>query len=269
MSSRLVLAAVLMACFSAPLAAQRRAQPGQQQVPLQPVEVRGTIEGLARGRMIVRDVNNQPWQVAIPVNAKVQVTGGADLDCLRNGMFIEFIAELDDRGVLKDKVGALTIVTLSPERQMGLFPPVAITELGDFDWGANNDQDHQAAKPTKRSGGKAVVRAGKYRIVGRLTVARGGKLSVQVGRGSIPLELAEPTAVTIDIRDYSVASQGDHAIVKGVMMPGRPGMAQAAEVTIELAKPLSGAKKKGPAAKTKRPAKRPEKKEGLPEMPAE
>ena len=270
MSLRLGLAAVLMACLSGPLLAQnfqRRAQPGRQPAALEPVEIRGVLEGVMRGRMIVRDVNNQPWQVAVPLNTKVQVTGGAEVDCLQTGMFIEFTVELDDRGASKGKIGSLAIVTLSPKRPMGLFPAKIAIDQDDWDWGGEKDQGRQAAKPTKRAAG--AVPAGTYRIVGRLMVGRGGKLSVQVGRASLPFELAEPTAVTVDISDYSVASQGDHAIVKGMMMPNLPGMAKATKVTIELAKPLLAAKKKGPAAKAKRPAKRPKKKEGLPEMPAE
>ena len=267
---RLGFAAVLMACLSGPLPAQnfqRCAQHGRQPPALEPVEIRGVLEGVMRGRMIVRDVNNQPWQVAVPLNTKVQVTGGAEVDCLQTGMFVEFTVELDDRGASKDKIDALTIVTLSRERQIGLFPAKVAIDQDDLDWGAENAQGREAAKPSKRAAG--AVPAGTYRIVGRLMVGRGEKLSVQVGRASLPFELAEPTAVTVDISDYSVASQGDHAIVKGMMMPNLPGMAKATKVTIELAKPLSGAKKKGHATKAKRPAKRPKKKEGLPEMPTE
>ena len=103
-------------------------------------------------------------------------------------------------------------------------------------------------------------------------IDRGGKLKVQAGRATLPLELTEQPTVAVDSGDYTVATKGDKITIKGVMMPTRAGpMTQAKEVKIEMAEPLVGGKKKGPAAKSdaKRPAKHPKKDEGLPEPAAE
>jgi hypothetical protein len=284
MLPRLVVATVLLVGLSTSLHAQninpRHLQPNrqqqqqqlnrqQQQAAVQLPEIQGTVEGVTRGRIAVLASDNQPWHVAVPANAKVQVTGGATADYLQPGLLVEFKAEIDDRGAIKEKVGELTIVTLSPDRQPGLFPAEAAGEPGGFAEGAERGgKSGKPAKRTKTAAGKGAVAAGAYRIVGKLTAGRGGKLSVQAGRGTLALELTEQPTVSIDVNDYTIASKGDKITVKGI---GRPGMAQATEVKIELAEPLSGAKKKGSSAKSepKRSPKRPKKDEGLPEPPAD
>ncbi len=273
MLSRLLLTAVLVIGLSASLQAQNNAYPRQLQrgrpaVVVQPREIQGVIEGVARGGIAVIDSNNQPWQVVVPPAAKVQVTGGATADYLQTGLIVAFKAEVDNRGAIKEKVGELTIVTLSSEKQMGLFPD-AVNDQGE----AGGDGGGSGGKPARRGKGPAAgaVPAGAYRIVGKLIVGRGGKLSVHTGRGVLPLELADQPTIAIDVADYTIAAKGDKISVKGVMMAGRAGLAQAHEVTIELVEPLVGVKKKVPPAKSeaKHPAKRPKKDEGLPEPAAD
>lgn len=280
MLPRLLLAATLVVGLSASLEAQmqqppRGQQPGRQPMPgrqqqmqpaAQPIDIQGTVEAVAQGRMMVLDAASQSWQVALPANTKVQVIGGASADYLQNGMFIEFQGDVDARGNLEEKVDHLTIVTLSPEKQPGLFPLESDA--------AGDDPGGFGAKPAKPAkGGKAGASvAGSYRIIGKLMVGRGGKLSVQTGRGSLPLELTEEATIAVDMGDYSVAAKGDKVTVKGLMMPTMPGRAQAVDVKIELAEPLGGAattKKKPARPESKKPAKRSKKDKdgGLPEPP--
>ena len=101
-----------------------------------------------------------------------------------------------------------------------------------------------------------------------MKVERGGKLKVQTPQGAVSLELTEQPTVAVDSSDYTIATKGDKISIKGVMMPTRSGpVTQAKEVKIELAEPLVGGKKKGPAAK--HPAKPAKKDEGLPEPAAD
>ena len=55
--------------------------------------------------------------------AKVQVTGSATADCLQTGLIVELKADIDDHGAMKEKVGELTIISLSAEKQQGCFRP--------------------------------------------------------------------------------------------------------------------------------------------------
>jgi hypothetical protein len=283
MFSRLFLATGLVIGLSVSLQAQynprHQMQPGRQPaVAAQPAQIQGTIEGIARGGLMVLDSNNQPYRVAVPRNAKVQVIGTATADFLQPGLIVEFKAEVDDAGALKEKVAEMTIVSLSAEKHAGLFPADSEGKAGEDKGGlgapAERGSKPAKKKPTKHSGKGATraIPAGSYRIVGRLTV-ESGKLAVQTPDGKAPLELTEEPKISVDCADCTVANQGDKITVKGIAMPARPGMmrmVQASEVKIELAEPLAGVQKKGPAAKSeaKHGAKRPKKEEGLPE-PAE
>ena len=125
-----------------------------------------------------------------------------------------------------------------------------------------------AARPRGKAAG--AVAAGKYHIVGRLIVGRGGALSVQPGRGALPFALADDPTIKVDMADFSAVRQGYDGFGKGMMMPNRPGLAQAREVKVTLPEPPAGAKKK-PAAKPEdkqspeSPKKGKDKDAGLPE----
>lgn len=295
MLSRLFLAVALVVFLASAVQAQfggnqRRGQGGAG-AQMQPAEIEGVIErSMQGGILVLDDKNRQPWRVAIPQNAKVTVTGTAAADYLQADVCVEFEADVDDHGALKEKVDKLTIVTFSPQKQPGLFPPGSEDEGAGFDDGAGADAKpakHGAAKggaakgtaakgTAAKSAGKGkggAIPAGSYRIVGSLKTARGGKFSVNTGRGMLPLELTSEPTITVKCSNYLLASKGDKASIKGMTMPNQAGLAQATEVKIELAEPLAGVKKKGAPAKgeAKRPAKRPkkEKDEGLPEPAAD
>jgi hypothetical protein len=266
----------------APKLNQQQLQQMQQRKQLQQIqqyqmmEIQGVLENMARGRLVVIDDKNQTWQIAVPTTAQLHILGTANADCLRNGMLIEFTAEIDDHGALKEKIGELTVISPSPDKQMGLFPADAADEKKeDPAVEPNDNRAKKSVKSAKHPGGKTAgagaVPAGSYRIVGRLVAGRNGKLSIHVGRGTMPLELTEQPTVNLDISDFSGVSKGDKIKVKGVMMTARPGMAQATEVTIELSQPLTGTTRKMPAAKSdaKHPSKRSEKETGLPEPAAD
>ena len=243
------------------------------------MDIQGTIQGVAKGGIVVAG-NNQTWRVAIvpgtkmQAGTKVQVTGTATADSLRSGLIVELVAEIDSHGAVQGKVDALTITSLTREKQMGIFP-----SGDDSGFGGNGMDD--SGKPAKRSGhtaGKAAPHAqtaGSYRVVGLLSV-RGGALSVQPGRGrsALMFELAEQPKINIDTADLSLVRVGQDVSVKGFASPRQPSMIQAAEVKIKLPEPKGGDKKEPaakPEAKDAKKAAKPAKKaegEGLPEPDA-
>jgi hypothetical protein len=270
MLPRLILTGFLTIALATPLHAQNRRGAGGHQPSIftEPADITGTVEAVQPPQIAVLGLNSHAWFVLIPPNAKVQVTGSAEVDCLKMGLMIEFKADIDDQGKIKEKVGELTIVSLSPEKQPGLFPPDEPAQEGGF--GDFATPERGKPKPPKRTSGG--MPAGTYRVVGKLMV-RGGKLSVQTGRKLLPFETTEQPKIAVDFRDYSVATKGDKITVKGMAAPNppnmamQPGRAQAKEVHIELAEPLTDAKKKA-KPEMKRPPKRSKKDadEGLPEQ---
>ena len=258
MLSRLFLAAMLVIGLSASLQAQPR---GRQPVPqlqfTEKKEVQGSIDAVAPGGMLITDsATTLPLRVIIPPNAKIQVLGKASHEYLRAGQLIEFKANVDEKGAIKDKVEELTVVV---DKRIGVFSAEESLESGEM--GA------APKKPAKRTGG--AIPAGTYSIVSKLA-ASGGKFSVKVGRSIA--ELADEPTIKVDLTDYSLAVKGDKVSVKGMKAAGQD-LLRAEEVKIELAEPLAGAKKKGPPAKgeAKKPSKRSkkDKDEGLPEQPAD
>jgi hypothetical protein len=260
MLPRLFLAAGLVFALSAFAEAQpRRGQAAPQAQFTEPKEIEGPITGVMQGLIVITNTATTfPCRVIVPPNAKVQVTGTAKADYLRAGLLVEFQGEVDDRGALKDKVGELTVVAPSPDRHVGVFLPAADGE-GAFGGAA-------PAKPAKRTGG--AIAAGTYRIVSRLAAA-GGKFSVKIGRNVT--ELTDEPKIKVNLSDYTLASKGDKATIKGMKAAGQE-VIKAEEVKIELAEPLAGGvKKKTPAkAKAEHPKRsKKEKESGLPEPAAE
>jgi hypothetical protein len=233
-----------------------RGQAQQPQQPQQPqsVDIAGKVEGVTTGGLTVAGENEQSWQVVIPRDAKVHVVGEAAADYLHAGLFVEFEAELNEHGAIQGKIAELKIVTPSADHPAGVFPSGG---------GGFGGQDGAAAKGAKRG----ALTAGKYRVLGRLSAARGGKYSVSA-RGTMPFELAEDAKLLVDVSDWNLAAKGDKITVKGMMMPGRQGFAQAQEVKIELSEPLTSGKKKPPQKPTKKPPIRAKPDAGLP-APAE
>jgi len=287
--SVVALFALLILGVSPPAHAQNRRNPAAMQPQTEPANINGTVDGVMPGRIRLLDGTNQPWLVAVPNNAKVHVAGTAKADFLRSGIFVEFKGEIDNRGTVKEKVGELTIVTPTQERPMGIFPgdsKAGDAKPGEDQGGFGAGMGGPAGGPGGgKAGGKTGGKAGgkrggpaggtpdggACRVVGRVANCKGNKLGINAGRGIVQIELADEPTINVESADYTLACKGDKISVKGAMMRGSAGLAQANEVKIELAEPLSGIKKKPTPTKPepKRPPKRPKKDEGLPEPAAD
>ena len=261
---RVFLAVVVLLCPPAWLQAQA------------PTKIQGVIEGVMRGGMIVTNkADTFPWRIVVAPNTQILVTGTATGSYLRPGQWVEFEVELDDQGAIKDKIDELTIITRSADKPIGVFPADAATDdgqggfganqgdgFGGIDWGENEKPAKKSRKPG-RSIAKGALTAGAYRVVGQLAGGRDGKFSVRAGRRPLPFELAEQATIKVALNDFSVVARGDKVSIRGMKAPGQTRAALAVELTIELAEPLVGKKKRVPAKpKAKRGAKKPA---GLPE----
>ena len=266
MSFRCFLATCLVLSLPALLQAQYYPNRRAQQPGWQPAEFQGTIQTFAKGGLVVACNNNQMWKVAILPATQIHVTGATTADALRSNLIVEFTADIDARGAIQGKIDKLTITSLTKDKTVGLTPAAA--EGADDDqggFGANlggpaTDAGTKPAKPPAHAAKKTNSRktaAGRYQVVGRLIVGRGSALSVQPGHGALAFQLAEQPEIKIDMADFSLVRPGNQVSVQALVMPSRPGVAQAVTVKVKLPEPPGGEKKS--------PADRPEAKK--PAMP--
>ena len=251
MAYRVTLAAFVVLGVSAPVCAQGvRPPPGHHgvQPPTEEFQAEGTIEAIGPGRIqLLSSANpNQHWIVAILPQTKLVVTGTATADFLAARMYVRFTAEFDKHGNVKDKISQLTIFTPSQDTYLGVRPAEGGSETG-----AAAEQDKfGAAAGGGADGGKRHVKAGGampagvYSVAGQITGVQKGTLTVAVGGAALKIEVADDAKIDVRVADYRFARQGDKISVKGKMLPGKPGLGQAAggHVKIEAAEPFSGAK---------------------------
>jgi hypothetical protein len=213
---------------------------------------KGTIQAVTRGRIqMATDATEaaKSWTVMIDPKTVVHVTGSAEPDFLRAGLFVRFTAELDKSAVAKEKVQQLTIFSPSPANQPGVWPG-----------GEAPSGDKPAEGGSRRGGGAArgavaskALEAGVYTVAGRITGFRKGRLMVNAGRSTVRADVAEDAKIDVDFADYLAAKPGDKiSVTKGMILPARPGLAQAQELSIQLSEPLALPKKK--PARSKLPA---------------
>ena len=238
---------------------------------LEPFAAEGTVQAvMPRGIQMLTD-STQNWMVIIDPKTVIHVTGTAEADFLRAGIFIRFTAEVDKRGSAKEKLEQLTIFTPSQQNFPGIWPegqgpaddkPAEGQRRFGTGIGGVPPVGRANAAPNGRAAGKAPT-SGVYSIAGRITRCRKDRLTVNAGRAAVRVQLAEDPKIDVDFADYSVAKPGDRiSVTKGKMFAGRIGLAQAQELTIKLSKPLSLAKKKPIRPKPppkKRPRRQPQK----------
>ncbi len=212
----------------------------------EPFAATGTIEAIAQGKVQILTNTDQQWLVEIVPQADIKVTGTAKVDFLRPGMFVKLTADFDKRGKAAEPVGRLILFTPSQQEMIGAWPEGA----------APSDDAEAPAANNRRDQG-----AGRYTIHGRLTGNRKGKWTVNAGAVTVEFKLAEEPTIDVEIADYSFAKKGDKISIKrGKMFAGRMGLAQASKLEIELAEPLTLAKKKSRRSRkptSKRSSKKP------------
>jgi len=257
MFSRLLLAAsVVLLVVTGAQAQQRR---GGAKPQMSPFAAQGTVQAVKFGAIQMLTNTNQTWIVFVDQKSKISVTGTAEADFLRPGLFVQFSVELDKRGKAQAPVSKLTIFTPTEQAQIGIWPVGSVPVPG----AADNPFGAGAANPQPRSKGPV---AGEYAVHGRITSVRKDKYTVYAGRGAVQIELADIPQINVDFADYSVVQKGDAITVsRGQFPQGMMGRAKASELSIVLSDPLTGPRKKKPV-RTK-PPEQPEGPEGPDDKP--
>ena len=202
-------------------------QQQQQQQAHQELHGKGELEAVgAAGFAAVLD--GQPWKVAFEPKKqlKIEVTGSATPEFLMPGMFVKFKGDFDKKGKATADVKELEIFTPN-EKEL----PGATKSGGAF----------EAAAPQK---GPPSNLPTTYEIAGRITGMKKGTMIVSCPNLTVHADVAPDATIKVSVADLSLASAGDKIEVKGWYLKGKEGYGYANEVSVQLANPLSGPKKK-------------------------
>ena len=232
-------------------AAQRNRNPAMQPQPLQPIKISGTLASTGPNMVQLTTNQNQTIYVMVGPNTQVSVTGTAEQDYLKSGVTVEFVAEVAKGGAVTDKIGHLRIVSLTADRPAGLSPPEPALVEKKGEKGAKPEEEKPLlpggglldSKPAKGRS-SAMQFPGKFTVRGAIKLCKDGKLTVAASHGpTIKADLAGDLSIDVDMVDLRAAQRDDRVTVNGLTSQARPNMVMAESIKIELANPLSGAKK--------------------------
>ncbi|HEV3416255.1 MAG TPA: hypothetical protein VG056_05565 [Pirellulales bacterium] len=236
----LVLALIWVAIFSSAAQAQQggiygpranKQQQQQQQQAKQDLHGKGQMEAVGNG-VFKAVLDGDPWVIKLEKNAKVMVKGTATADFLMPGLFVKFKGDIDKKGKAAEQVKELEIFTPSENDPLGATP-------------TGNALDASTLKKTPS------VVPSPYDIAGRISAIKKGAIIVACPGMTVHAEVAPDAKVKVNVADLSFASPGDKMEAKGWFIKGKEGYAYASEVTVDMANPLTGPKKKVPLHATK------------------
>jgi len=284
------LGVTLLMVSSALAQPPNRNNPGMQGMQrMQKIKVVGTFVTADQTHIQMSTNTNQPVMVLTGPDTEVSVTGTAEQEYLKSGVNVEFVAEVDKTHTVKDKITKLLVISPTADRPIGLFPPESATPVKKAGKGenaegekhgppgpgpgpdpgiggppgpprqrrppANADADSQGGdlfngKPAKAK--KNVPQfPGTFTVRGTIKMSKNGAITVSAGRGpTVKAVLANDATIDVVMSDFHAAQRDDKVTVNGFTNQAHPNMVMAESISIELANPLTGAKKR-----TTRPAK--------------
>lgn len=268
-------------------ALQPRAGRAPGVIQLMPIQLEGTVAAVRPGMVAVTTAAGETWALRIPRQAEIRVTGTAEPDVLRPGLYVRFIAPVDKRrSRVEEKVGKLTI--FSPSQGVGRMPGVFYPgQEGEAPGlqpkpgmpprlprpqlpGVQPDapQPQEGPAPRRAARGREAEKRPKtgtdietFDIRAQIKAVKGRWLTVYARNAffkpTLRFELTDKPEITLDLNSYTLAKSGDKISARGVQIA--PQAVQAMRVEIELAEPLSNSRKKPKRPAGKRPPGRPSK----------
>jgi hypothetical protein len=167
-----------------------------------------------------------------PRKTKIECNGKAKASYLQPGLLVRFRGDFDKKGIAKEDITELAIVSPSETNE----PGVAADEIGG---------DDEKRKPKKDGGSRLVV--------GTIKQFKEGQLIVQADGRAIRATLAKDAEIRVELDDFTLAEAGDKIQFQG-RMPGQqpaegPSQAIADEITITFTEPFEGNTKVKPKGK--------------------
>ena len=198
----------------------------------------GTIEGLAGDVLQIKNAAGVPWMVRVGPQAKVTVEGSAETSYLRPGINVQFSADLDAKFAVATPITELALYTPESKKDAGLY---------------SGEDTKAVRKPA----------AGHYTVKGRVASLKGENLVVLAGGKKVAGKLSPQATIKVNVADIDLAQPGDTVKIIGWTSKTQRGQAESSTVSVTMAKPLAGVKKKirQPRAARTKPAEKNEAKD--------
>jgi hypothetical protein len=245
-----------------------RKPPPKQPPQMEPVTVDGTVEKISSTGILIASggggfaggtpapqppkanlaANGQRWLVGWHKDTKVTAKGSAKLGFLHKNQTIEFKGQFDGHAV-SDKVGELTIVTLSAQKPLGIHPEGSGAASAGGNTGAVKHVSSAAEARLAASTTETKFDTPQMcRFVAQIVSARGTTITIHAKGKLVTVELTDDPKITVDLNDASVLSVGDKVSAVGKKYKGETGFCVADTIAITWSEPLTG-KKKPPLVK--------------------
>jgi hypothetical protein len=198
-----------------------------------PFEGSGVVEGAGPLGLAV-NANGMSWKVKPDKNCKIEVTGTADPDFLKPGLWVKFTGDIN-KGKVSAPVNELEIVDQR----------TAMVNEKEKSRSAQTSTDAGAKKGKGAATGTA---ANSGPILGKITAYKSNELTLETGSGTVKADLGPNPSIKVNVSDFSWAQPGDTVDVKGWYM--QPGAAMAQDIKVTIKDPLGdNSKKKAKADK--------------------
>ena len=227
-------------------AQQRSGQWGQRPENAVDVTADGTLKGLSPAVAQVLGGRGEQWLVKVPPVQQISYNAQAEPDWLRPGMFVEFTAEFDAKGLATEPLKQLSVFTPSAEQPLGA---VANSGLG----GAVDDLFKSVAPAEEKKPPQQTV---SLKVAGQIVGMRDGKLSVAAGNANVAAALDEKCSISVTVNDASLARPDDTVRIVGWRLPNDPAHIYATRLTINAKEPLTSKRAATEKVAAKPPAKR-------------
>ncbi len=236
---RMAVSITILAATASSAAAQGYGVVQQPQQKKQDISGKGEFDANVQGDVLKAQIDGRTWFIKLDPKASVKVTGSAAPEALAPGMFVSFKGDFDKRGKAAEEVKDLEI--FSPDAKN---PIEAVPAGGAFGGGAFDEQPKKTAPKTPATTPTSLS------IVGRITVVKKNNITVACGNMTVRADVASDATIAVNAGTMMLASPQDKVSVKGWYYPSsgptqnKPGMMIANEVEVQMAKPLTGPKKK-------------------------
>ena len=168
---------------------------------------------------IVVNAEGELFTVKPDADANIEVVGMATRDFLKPGQLVKFTGKFDADGKSITPLDQLAVVSLRPGDKAGATP--------------FSDDDNSSA--AKKSADPAENSPTSLAVLGRINSILGNTLTVGTGTDVYKVDIDSNVKVDLNTSDFSIAQPGDKIAVSGYI--SKPGVAQAKEIKITLAKP--------------------------------
>ncbi|MCE9524422.1 MAG: hypothetical protein K8R36_00040 [Planctomycetales bacterium] len=175
-----------------------------QNLEREQLNVAGTLKGVAPGVIQVEASEKEVWLLKLEAKPEdVNFSGSAEKSFLQPGMFLEFRAQVNKRGMVLEPVATLAVFTPSEARAPG------VQADGDLGGGGgalfNEGKEGKGEKKPEAKEKKAPKAKGDdtvYLVRGAVSkIGRAGDVTVSAGGAQVKFNLAEDCKISVEVNE--------------------------------------------------------------------